>query len=303
MTRCVAGAVMMLGVVSLQCIVCAGGGPWYGALLPESVGTVSASAPVRVVDRSTIFDYMNGAGELYLAYDFQELAIRTYQGPERADIVAEVYRMASSQDAYGVWSHDRPASRPWARATAGIGQDRDYGSGLLRFWKGRFFVRILASKETEESRSAVLSLGRYISKRIAKSGVYPDLPDQLPKKKLIPQSVRYFHENTVLNYHYYLSDANLLNLSSKTDAVLAQYRFGSGKPRLLIVRYPASTQAGAAYARFCSVYFKDKPAQKGSLRIEKVEREEFAAVRLEGRMLRLVFDAASADQCRELLGA
>jgi len=123
----------------------------------------------------------------------------------------------------------------------------------------------------------------------------------LPKTGLIPDSVHYFHKHTVLNFHFYLADGNILNLTDKTEALLAQYKIDSAKPRLLIVRYPTTKDATAAYEHFARTYFKDKPATKAASRIEAVEHGEFTGARRSRNVLRFVFEAKAREQCDKLL--
>ena len=68
-------------------------------------------------------------------------------GFEKADqppLTIECYRMASAEGAFGVFSFERQVE------SVGIGQGSDLGSGLLRFWKGRYFVSIFADGEGTE---------------------------------------------------------------------------------------------------------------------------------------------------------
>lgn len=268
----------------------------HASILPDATSGWRASGSAKLVTRSNIFDYMDGAGELYLAYSFRDLAAREYVRAHQPKITAEVYRFADVADAYGVWSHERGTGGP-----TGIGQDCDYGSGLLRFWKGTYFVRIVAERETPAAKAAVIALGRHISSLISSTGKRPSILSLLPGPGLIGSSVRFFHKHTVLNYHYYLADGNILDLSDKTDCVLAQYKLDAAKPRLLIVRYPSARAASAAFAHFNRTYFKDKPAPTGASRTEKVEGGHYTAIARTDRVLKLVFEANSREQCTNLL--
>lgn len=292
MHRCWVFGLLMIGALSGACNAAA----WYASMLPDTVVGWRASGATKLVTKSNIFDYMDGAGELYLAYDFHDLAAREYTHASQPKITAEVYRLGNSADAYGVYSHDRGTSGP-----AGIGQDRDYGFGLLRFWKNTYFARIVAERETAESKAAVLAIGRHISSEISGTGKRPSMLSLLPKTGLIPDSVHYFHKHTVLNFHFYLADGNILDLGDKTDALLAQYKLDSAKPRLLVIRYPSIKAASDAYAHFNRTYFKDKPAPKGSSRIERVEQGDYTGIHRAGAILRLVFEAKTRERCAKLL--
>ena len=152
-----------LGILSAQ------GGPGGEELaldkfLSKTIYGWEAAAKDNLFDRKTIFDYMNGAGEIYLAYDFRILLVREYTKKSSPPIVAEIYQMSSSEDAYGVFSQDPDGEE------VDLGQGALYGMGLLRFWKGKIFVRILAEKETAESKAAVMALGKKIAEAIPDKG-------------------------------------------------------------------------------------------------------------------------------------
>jgi hypothetical protein len=85
---------------------------------------------------TTAYTYMNGAAELFNAYNMKKLTVLRYGKAKRPDIILEIYEMASSADASGLFSFesDDPG--------ADIGQGSEFGGGLLRFWKGRYFVSV-----------------------------------------------------------------------------------------------------------------------------------------------------------------
>ena len=52
----------------------------------------------------SLYDYIDGAAEVYLAYNYRQVSARRYVKPNQPDIIADVYRMGSSEDAFGVFS-------------------------------------------------------------------------------------------------------------------------------------------------------------------------------------------------------
>jgi hypothetical protein len=84
-------------------------------------------------DARTVFEYLDGAGELYLAYGFEQLAVRRFEQAGQPPLTLECYRMATAEAAFGVFSFERQGE------SIGIGQGSEQGGGLLRFWKGRSF--------------------------------------------------------------------------------------------------------------------------------------------------------------------
>ena len=95
-------------------------------------------------DSKTLFNYIDGAAELYLAYGLQKTTVRRFEKSSQPPITLELYEMASPEDAYGVFSFERQ-DEPME-----IGQGSEFGGGLLRFWKGKYFVSIYADGEGKE---------------------------------------------------------------------------------------------------------------------------------------------------------
>jgi hypothetical protein len=263
-------------------------------LLPAKTAGWSAAGADRYYTRDNIFEYMDGAGEIYLAYDFQRLLVREYEKRAAPRIIAEIYQMSSSEDAYGIFSHD-PEGQPVT-----LGQGAIYGAGLLRFWKDRIFVRVLAEKETAAAKAAVMALGKSIDATIPRAGKKPRLLTALPLPGLLRESVHYFHTQVSLNAHYFLADSNLLNLSPRTEVVLARYLRNGRRVRLLLCRYANAVAAKAAFEQFNRIYFHDRSAPKLPGRVEKVERGEFVSARWDETFLILVFEARDPRTCEAL---
>jgi len=262
----------------------------------KTAGWVAAGAD-RYFTRDNIFEYMDGAGEIYLAYDFRRLLVREYEKRAAPRIIAEIYQMSSSEDAYGIFSHDTDGQ------PVTLGRGAIYAAGLLRFWKDRIFVRLLAGEETAGTKAAVMALGKNIDAALPSAGKKPRLLAALPLPGLLRGSVHYFHTQVSLNAHYFLADSNLLNLSPKTEVVLARYLRSGRKVRLLLCRYADAAEAKAAFEQFNKVYLHDRSAPKLPGRVEKVERGEFVSARWNEAFLILVFEARDPRTCEALTEA
>ena len=249
----------------------------------------------RHFDRQTVFAYADGAGELYNAYDFQSLLVREYRKETAPAIVLEVYRMASSPDAYGVFSFDPEGEQ------VDIGVRAIYGAGLLTFWKGKVFTKVLADPETGDTRQAVLTLGGQVAEQIPGRSRRPALLSVLPTDGLVENAAHYFHEQICLNHQYYISDANILNLSKRTRAVTATYDVAGDRARLLVISYPDGDTAKQAHERFLSAYLGCRPRAGSASMVRPVEDARFVGVRLSAKLLALVFEAKRANTCGCLL--
>jgi hypothetical protein len=246
-------------------------------------------------NRRTIFDYIDGAGELYLAYNFQAVRVRRFEKPGQPSVIAELFDMGSSADAYGVFSFERQDE------DAGIGQGSEFGGGLLRFWKGKFFVSVYAEGESPEAQSAILNLGREVAKSIKTTGPAPQLINALPHGQagLVEKSIRYLHSHVLLNQRFFVANQNILRLGPKTDAVLAPYLRDRKKIHLLLIRYPTAQEAEAALQSFKKAYMPEA-VEKESL---QTEDKKWTGVRKQREFVLIVFGAPRETDARELLQA
>jgi hypothetical protein len=260
-------------------------------LVPDQIHGWRAQDEFEVYDPQTIFDYIDGAGEIYLLYDFRKVVVLRLIKAASSTILVELFDMGTSEEAFGIFSHASEGDEQ------GIGQGSEYRGGLLCFWKANYFVCISSEQETEETKVAVTALAQMIAEKIKVTGTEPKLLDYLPEEGLINQSVRYFHKHTSLNYHYFVASQNLLNLSPQTDAVLAEYQ--PGQSYLLCIRYQSPTEAEAALVSFLNTYM---PEGKES-GIAQIHDEKWVSIRLTGQFLVVIFDAPTKDYALKLMKA
>jgi hypothetical protein len=253
--------------------------------LPSQADGWKASREDQVFTREDIFDYIDGGGEIYLAYDFQFVFVREYVREGAPSIVVEAYQMSSSEDAYGVFTHDPDGDE------VDLGQGAIYGAGLLRFWKDKIFVRVMADRETAEARAFVMALGKKIAGAIPEDGEKPGLIKFLPETGLKPKSLHYFHTLISLNAHYYLANVNVLNLSPETQAAMARYEREGSEARVLLVEYPTVERAVDAEGRFTEMFLLERFAADRKREPKKLEDGKFAGITRKSRYLVIVIEA------------
>jgi hypothetical protein len=254
--------------------------------IPISAGPWLSEAD-QVFDADTVFDYIDGAGEVYRSYLMRVLVARRFHKDGRPDVVVDAFDMGSSEDAFGVFTHDLDG------ADAAIGQGSAYKAGLLSFWKDRYFLSVYAEEETAETKALVLDLGRRIAAAIPGSGEKPELLTLLPAEGLESGRVRFFHNHSVLNYHYFVADTNVLLLDQTTDAVLAGY----GGSRLLVAAYGDAAAAARARASFAGAYMPEA----GDSAAVRTENGKWTAIRSGAEIVAVVFDALSEGEARDRL--
>jgi hypothetical protein len=244
--------------------------------LPKTIGDWTRPDMPQLVNDENIFDYMDGAGELYIGYRFRLLEAYEYRAKSQKNILVELYTMETPDDAFGLLSLD------WGGEPVDLGQPPQkkavpaksrfpqalYGEGLLRLWADKIYARLLIPQETPESRRAILALGRSIIEGSSQQQI-PELVRLLPESflpnwTLLEDRVRYFRSHLVLNSLYFLSQENILELDHTTEAVTGIYECKDPSEvqtrcRFLKVRYTDQERAKGALLHFLKAYLPEHP--------------------------------------------
>jgi hypothetical protein len=269
-------------------------------LLPAEMRGFKPGGGDEIYNFDNLFRLIDGSAEVYRALNVRTVLDRRYVKKGAADIIVDVFDMGSSQDAFGAYHHDMREEK-----AAGIGQESEYAGGALHFWKDRYFVSVVALRETDDSTRAVLALGKAIAAAIPRKGAAPKLVEWLPSTGLIPAQVHYFHDWVSLNRRYTLAEENLLELTRKTEGVLARYRCasqpgggtGSQSFALVLINYPSPRSAEEAHRRFLDKYLPDRDEQG----VVRTENNRWAGSRQQGTIFVGVFDAPTRAEVLRLM--
>jgi len=268
--------------------------PDFSRLIPAKVGAWSAAGKDAVYDRKTLYDYMDGGAEVYLAFDFRQVFARKYAGPGGKEIALDIYDMGSPAEAYGIFSCDRedPA--------AGVGQDSTFAFGLLRVRQGPYFMVVMSPDEGKDIDAAVLAIGKAALPHLGPPGPNPALLGLLPSEGLKKDRTSYFHSEINLNNRFFIASENLLNLDKTTECIFAEY--GAGKDaeaNLLLVAYRDAAGARTAFDSFLAAYLPEGKTTG----LAKTEEGKWTLGRTSGRYVAIVFGAPSPERAEKLQAA
>ncbi len=259
--------------------------------LPDSLFDWNAEGTVYYNTKESLYDYINGGAELYISYGFKSAVSRKYLKSEQPEVVVEIFDMAKPENAYGVFSNTR------YEEDYTYGQGSQYVEGTLFFWKGKYFVSIMTTEETDESKKLIHELGKIISEKIEEEGRKPDILNLLPLNELDRSSILYFHHYIWINSFYFIADENLLLIDDNTDAVLAKYGPADNRAYLLIVRYCNNESAGKAYDNFKNYYFPEAEFRN----ISQLEDKTWMAINLINSTFFGIFNGRSEEYVSGLM--
>jgi len=258
--------------------------------IPKEINGWISDNDDRIFNEETLFDYIDGGAELFISFGFSKAVNRTYYRNNQPDIIVDVFYMNSSSNAFGAFSHSV------GKIGNDFGMQSQTAEGAILFWKGKFYISILAYPETNESKKAIEQIAQKISDAIIDNGEFPLVISKLPKDNLVNESIRYFRHYVWLNSHGFISNENILNISQETECVIAQYSKGSSDANLLLIEYKTSEEAELAIEKFINGYDKRLAAKN------IIERNDnlWGGIQKLGRYFVGVFNCSSEKFANEL---
>jgi hypothetical protein len=259
---------------------------------PDQVDGWRAAGEPQVFDPETIFSYIDGHAEVYLAYGMRSCESMRYVGREgEGDIVVDVFELASPDDAFGVFTVDLDGE------VVPVGHDGRYRYGWLSFWKGPFFVSVYAEEEAEAARNAVFELGHAVAVSIDEDADRPDLVGTLPTAGLDRGSIRFLRSEQILRTHLYLGEGSVAGLTPETSAILAKFSRDQWTAYLLVVDFPDTAAADRGLSVFSGRFLDDE----GDREVVQDSVDRWYGARREGSRVALVIGAGTEDLALSLL--
>jgi len=262
-------------------------------LFPGEVHGWSLAPEAAVYSPEDLYTYIDGASELYISYGFRKLAVRRYAKKGWPEITVDLFEMSDAGSAFGIFAHSQE------EPDQEVGRDSEYLDGLLRFWQGNYYVSLLCSPETPETRTALLALGRRLAQRLPRAGERPKALTLLPADGLIGASIRYFRHHAWQNTYVFLHSENILEIGPDSEAILARYDQGAGRPVVLLVLHRDHAAAGRAFANLVRVFHL--PADGGAA--VQLGDNKYVAAALENGAVAVVWHGGGAARALALLAA
>ncbi|MBW2060325.1 MAG: hypothetical protein JRI95_02055 [Deltaproteobacteria bacterium] len=144
---------------------------------------------VRRYQAENLYEKIDGAAELYLSYDVVRLTLAGFENKKDEETFIElfVYDMGTATNAFGIFSVERMNGTPLDLGRAA------YRSGAHCFiWKGRYYIKIIVSPETEAVKQIGLRMAKGIASALSNAGEPVWGLIHLPLSNLIPDSIKYF---------------------------------------------------------------------------------------------------------------
>lgn len=215
--------------------------PELKAMLPQVAGWQLAEAAQSYFPES-LFEYINGAAESYLAYDFKELLAAEFElRGGQATLTLDIYDMGTPLNAFGIFSAERfPENQPVAVGLMGYMEGE-----TLYFVAGRYYVKLLGYGLGPEAGALLMDFARKVSAPVKDLGVAPPVFARFPRENMVAMSEKFINRN-------------FLGFEFLGRGFQVSYRFGQQEFEGFIAAFETEAQANTALQRLLEFYTKDR---------------------------------------------
>jgi hypothetical protein len=210
---------------------------------------------VSLYTRATLSDHINGEAELYFPYGFDLVATAAYVNRKNSEvlIVADVYRMSSLLNAFGIYSNYRKTDAAWVA----VGAEAFISPSQLMFYQDRYFVRLQATGTMDLKQDIFLACGYAVSRNLPRHTGHLRELEAMRISFVVPRSERYIAQS-LLGYDFF------------RRGIIADATLNNERVQVFVVPEVSQAAAQEAFDRYCS-YLKtegkdftliDKPGGK-----------------------------------------
>jgi hypothetical protein len=144
-----------------------------------------------------LFDYINGAADSYLSYQFRHLWVKEYIKASGASIKAEIYEHQDENDAFGIYSIERAPEYNFQKLG---GQAYRY-EDILNMTCGKYYVKLHGYDLEEADFTDLDVLAQAIADHLDPEARLPEILEKFPSEDRVPNSGMYIAEN-FLGYEF-----------------------------------------------------------------------------------------------------
>ena len=218
----------------------------YGqeTLFPQLSGwKITQDDPVYTANN--LWDVIDGAADLYLEFAFVDLHIARYISTDTIEVKVELYRHASSEDAFGMYSQERDTGYNFIP----MGVQGYLQQGVLNFITGPYYIKMSTFQAGNKAQEEMLAIGKKLTEHLKQKNTMPRLFQVFPKERKLPHTEQYVARN-------------FLGYSFLNSAYVAAYKDSSAF-KLFVIDAAAQEKASAVLADYLKVIPKDAVTELG----------------------------------------
>jgi hypothetical protein len=253
-----------------------------GRVFPEVAGWTFAPPPGdSVYTPNNLWDIIDGGAELFLSYGFVDLRIGEYSNAAGTDVRVELYRHASKENAFGIYSQERNTGYHFIR----IGTQGYIEDGALNLLCGTYYIKISTHKKGKAARDAMEMIGRKVLASLGEKSGWPPQLGYFPPERKVANGEGYVGEN-LLGYKFFHS------------AFTARYRDGS---TLFLIEYASPAEARSAVTAYQKAVRDTAEMREGTVAEISDLYNGAVYILVHGRTLAGAYGTVAKSEARERL--
>ncbi len=176
------------------------------------------SGGIQTFSPRKLYDYIDGAADLYLTYDFQELKVAEYLNEKKASVTVEIYRHGTPSHAFGIYSQERLPNANFLD----VGAQGYSEKNILNFVSGNYYVKINSFNTGSEDEEVLLAFARKVADHLGEKGTLPSILSSFPEEGKKKNSEKFIAKD-------------FLGYSFLHSAFTADYELSSKKFKLYVI--------------------------------------------------------------------
>lgn len=265
-------------------------------ILPATAANWESRAAATEIPAASVQQVAGAASAGLQEYRVESAETRTYEHGG-ASFTTTVFEFGDPSEAYGAYSYLRTPDMVPANLTEHSAMSKSRALALT----GNLVVEFTGSDIRRAENAMVLLVAE--AGGHAKFGIYPPLPQRLPRKDFIPRSDHYVVGPVALDQFLPLGKGDWVGFSKGAEAELARYRLDGREATLLIADYPTPQIAETRMNDFqTELGAMNVGAEKGGNASGGAKGATPVYVRRDGTMVALVSGAPSEKSASFLLG-
>jgi hypothetical protein len=216
--------------------------PSATSLLPDVPGWKKAG-PADVYQPANLYEYIDGAAELYLSFGFEELAVQNYANNQKQEITVEVYLHRDAAHAFGIYSQEKPPQGPFQAVGA-----QGYGDALsFNFTGGPYYFKLSFLGKSPDSAAQLKAVAAAVAARIPPPAALPAVLKAFPKAGRVAESEKF-------------TAVNFLGQSFLHSAFTADFSVGGQTRQMFLLEGKDAADARAMVEKWAALAKAKVPA-------------------------------------------
>jgi hypothetical protein len=153
-----------------------------------------------VYTNDNLWEVIDGAAELYLAYNFQDLHQAIYAAENEREVKVELYRHDTPVNTYGIYTAERMPDYTFIET----GVQGYTSPDILNFFTGCFYVKISSYGRNNVDEKTLKAIAGEVSLRLNQQGSWPGEIHLFPAEGMAPMSDAYVASN-FMGYSFFRS--------------------------------------------------------------------------------------------------